>query len=177
MGSLSLLQGTFPTQESNPGLLHCRWFLYQLSYQGSPPYLVFMMQFKQCPFLEPSHLLPQPKGSLPPCSPSTLIAGIFVFAFGCIMQHMESYFPDHGIEPELALEEQSLNHRTPREVPECCYNTYGKELSLFSSSTPLLVCEFSEELPRLLVFFMYLLLTFSSPALPPSSGLENLRMV
>ena len=24
------------TQESNWGLLHCRWILYQLSYQGSP---------------------------------------------------------------------------------------------------------------------------------------------
>ena len=27
--------GVFPTQESNWGLLHCRWILYQLSYQGS----------------------------------------------------------------------------------------------------------------------------------------------
>ena len=75
VGSLSLLQRTFPTQESNPdpphcgqclhqlnhkgspiilewvaypfsrssqprnlnwGLLHCRWILYHLSYQGSP---------------------------------------------------------------------------------------------------------------------------------------------
>ena len=35
MGSLSLLQRIFPTQESNRGLLHCRWSLYQLSYQGS----------------------------------------------------------------------------------------------------------------------------------------------
>ena len=34
-GSLSLLQGIFPTQGSNPGLPHCRWILYQLSYQGS----------------------------------------------------------------------------------------------------------------------------------------------
>ena len=31
VGSLSLLQGIFPTQGSNPGLLHCRWILYQLS--------------------------------------------------------------------------------------------------------------------------------------------------
>ena len=30
--SLSLLQGIFPTQGSNPGLLHCRWILYQLSH-------------------------------------------------------------------------------------------------------------------------------------------------
>ena len=36
VGSLSLLQGIFPTQESNWGLLHCRWILYQLSYEGSP---------------------------------------------------------------------------------------------------------------------------------------------
>ena len=35
VGSLSLLQGIFPTQGSNPGLLHCR-ILYQLSYEGSP---------------------------------------------------------------------------------------------------------------------------------------------
>ena len=34
--SLSLLQEIFPTQELNWGLLHCRWILYQLSYQGSP---------------------------------------------------------------------------------------------------------------------------------------------
>ena len=34
-GSLSLLQGIFPTQESNQHLLHCRQILYQLSYPGS----------------------------------------------------------------------------------------------------------------------------------------------
>ena len=31
-----LLQGIFPTQESNPGLPHCRQMLYRLSHQGSP---------------------------------------------------------------------------------------------------------------------------------------------
>ena len=45
VGSLSLLQGIFPTQGSNPGLPtegsnpglpHCRQILYQLSHQGSP---------------------------------------------------------------------------------------------------------------------------------------------
>ena len=36
MGSLSLVQGIFLTQGSHPGLLHCRWILYQLSYQESP---------------------------------------------------------------------------------------------------------------------------------------------
>ena len=37
VGSLSLLQGNFPTQGSNPGLPHCRQILYQLSHQGSQP--------------------------------------------------------------------------------------------------------------------------------------------
>ena len=36
VGSHSLLQGIFPTQESNPGLTHCRQILYCLSHQGSP---------------------------------------------------------------------------------------------------------------------------------------------
>ena len=36
VGSLSFLQGIFPTQESNPGLPHCRWILYHLSHKGSP---------------------------------------------------------------------------------------------------------------------------------------------
>ena len=35
VGSLSLLQGIFPTQESNWGLLHCRQILYQLAYQAN----------------------------------------------------------------------------------------------------------------------------------------------
>ena len=39
MGSLSLLQGIFPTQGSNPGLLHCRQILYQLNHKGSPKVL------------------------------------------------------------------------------------------------------------------------------------------
>ena len=36
VGSLSLLQGIFPIQGSNPGLLHYRQILYQLSHQESP---------------------------------------------------------------------------------------------------------------------------------------------
>ena len=35
VGSLSLLQGVFPTQESNRGLLNCRWILYQLNHKES----------------------------------------------------------------------------------------------------------------------------------------------
>ena len=36
VGSLSLLQGIFLIQGSNPGLPYCRWILYQLSHKGSP---------------------------------------------------------------------------------------------------------------------------------------------
>ena len=36
VGSLSLLQQIFLTQELNWGLLHCRRIVYQLSYEGSP---------------------------------------------------------------------------------------------------------------------------------------------
>ena len=36
VGSLSLLQGIFPTQGSKPGLLHCKWILHQLIHQGNP---------------------------------------------------------------------------------------------------------------------------------------------
>ena len=36
VGCHALFQGVFPTQESNPGLLHCRRILHWLSHQGSP---------------------------------------------------------------------------------------------------------------------------------------------
>ena len=38
VGSLSLLQGIFPTQGSNPGLPHCRWICYQLSHREAQEY-------------------------------------------------------------------------------------------------------------------------------------------
>ena len=36
VGCHFLFQRIFPTQELNPGLLHCRQILYQLSYKGIP---------------------------------------------------------------------------------------------------------------------------------------------
>jgi len=36
VGSISLLHGILPTQRSNPGLLHCKWIIYQLSHKGNP---------------------------------------------------------------------------------------------------------------------------------------------
>ena len=46
MGSLSLLQGIFPTQGSNPGLPHYSWIFYQLSHKGSPR----IMEWVEDPF-------------------------------------------------------------------------------------------------------------------------------
>ena len=43
VGSLSLLQGIFLTRGSNPGFLHCRWILYQLSQR-----LDAILQFAVC---------------------------------------------------------------------------------------------------------------------------------
>ena len=38
VGTLPLLQPIFPTQESNQGLLHCRWILYQLATREAQEY-------------------------------------------------------------------------------------------------------------------------------------------
>ena len=69
VGSLSLLQGIFPTQGPNPGLLQCGQILYQLSHKGSPR----LLEWVAYPL---SSALPNPRiepgspalqvGSLPP---------------------------------------------------------------------------------------------------------------
>ena len=43
VGCHALFQGIFPTQGSNPGILHCRWILYHLSHQGSPSHVYTYM--------------------------------------------------------------------------------------------------------------------------------------
>ena len=52
-GSLSLLQGIFPTQGSNQGHLHYRWILYQLSYWESPRYSKWPQSWPLWPSLLP----------------------------------------------------------------------------------------------------------------------------
>ena len=61
VGSLSLLQGIFLTQGSNPGLPDCRRFLYQLSQKGSPT----ILEWVDYPFSVP---LPNP--GIKPGSPA-----------------------------------------------------------------------------------------------------------
>ena len=56
VGSLSLLQGIFPTQGSNPGLPHCRRILYQLSYpnklRDNPGHLLIQLSTPIVPISE-----------------------------------------------------------------------------------------------------------------------------
>ena len=60
MDGLSLLQWIFPTQELNWGLLHCRWILYQLNYQGSPGW-----HFSHCLYTVRPSLVAQMVKNLP----------------------------------------------------------------------------------------------------------------
>ena len=53
----ALLQRIFPTQGSNPGLLHCSRILYQLINQGSPLRVSSSIQF--CPFCRSVYPTPQ----------------------------------------------------------------------------------------------------------------------
>ena len=46
MGCHFLLQAIFLTQESNPGLLHCRQMLYHLSHQGSQHQTINLLLFQ-----------------------------------------------------------------------------------------------------------------------------------
>ena len=66
VGSLSCLQGIFPTQGSNPGLTHCRQIVYQLSHKGSPR----MLEWVAYPFFSRSS---QPRNR----TQVSHIAGIF----------------------------------------------------------------------------------------------------
>ena len=70
VGSLSLLQGIFPTQGSNPGLLHFRQILYHLSHRKNNRFLWFSItaaaaakSLQSCP------ALCDPIDSSPPGSP------------------------------------------------------------------------------------------------------------
>ena len=74
VGCLSLLQGIFPIQELNQGLLHCRWILFQLNYQGIP--WAYSIQFSS-----------DTQSCLTLCNP---------------MNHSTPGFPVHHQLPELA---------------------------------------------------------------------------
>ena len=45
VGCHSLLQGVFPTQGLNPGLLHCRWILYHLNHEFRKAWMKWLSSF------------------------------------------------------------------------------------------------------------------------------------
>ena len=84
----ALLQGIFPIQGSNPGLLHCRQILYQLSHPSGPtpgPIPVLCLVAQSCPTLCNPMDCRQPGSSVRGDSPSrntgegchALLQGIF----------------------------------------------------------------------------------------------------
>ena len=88
VGSLSLLQGIFPTQGSNPGLPHCRWILYQLSHKGSPR----ILEWVAYPFSSGSS---QPRNQ----TRVSCIAGIIIALFFC----------NEGISKEYHITQQYIS--------------------------------------------------------------------
>ena len=76
VGSYSLLQGIFPTQVSNPGLLHRRWILYWLSHS---------MNIRCCKMARQNvcnkYLLQASKQSHNPTSVEGLSVGMIIYNF------------------------------------------------------------------------------------------------
>ena len=99
VGGLSLLQGIFPTQGLNPGLLHCRQILYRLIHKASLRTLEWVAYLFS-------------RGSSQPRNQTgvSCIAGGFFTSWA-----LSSLTSDLARSP--ALEAWSLNHWTTREVP------------------------------------------------------------
>ena len=87
VGSHSLLQGTFPTQGSNPGLLHCRQILCHVNHQGRfpPPQNILIAQQTFC------HLVVRTKLIFP---------GLFFFSldYDCGLVACEHVIADQKLE-------------------------------------------------------------------------------
>ena len=75
VGCYTLLQGIFPTQGSNPSLLHCRQILYHLNHQGSPRILQWVA------YLFSRGIFPTQVDSLPSEPPGKPVY-LFRFGFG-----------------------------------------------------------------------------------------------
>ena len=73
-GSLSLLQGIFPVQGSNPGLLHCRQILYQLSHRSSIQIQIYYLSHQGSPQIyTPVHCHQQEEFPQMPSDPKVLL--------------------------------------------------------------------------------------------------------
>ena len=99
VGSLSLLQGIFPIQGSNPGLPHCRQILYQLSHNGSPR----ILEWVAYPFSRVSSQLRNPTGIS--CIAGKMHAKCLLMwlVWDCIFQGVLSRSLRRGLWPLLPL--------------------------------------------------------------------------
>ena len=114
VGSLSLLQGIFPTQGSNPGLTHCGQILYQLSHKESPRILEWVAD----PFSSRSS---QPRNWT---GLSCIAGGFFTnWAIREALVSVVKIIPNHFLElfcrMKALLDTQPLNQLEPKER-WCC---------------------------------------------------------
>ena len=106
VGCHAFLQGIFPNQGSNPGLLHCRWILYQLSHQGIPTILEWIAYPFSRDLLDPGIELESPAlqtDSLPVVCGSVQFSSV---AQSCptlcdLMNHSTPGLPVHCQLPEF----------------------------------------------------------------------------
>ena len=110
VGSHSLLQGIFPTQGSNLGLLHYRWILYLLSHGGSPG---AVFQCVSCSVMSDS-LRPHgiwPARLLCPWNSPGKNTGVGCHSF------IQGIFPTQGSNLGLLHCRQILHHLSHKESP------------------------------------------------------------
>ena len=94
VGSHSIIQGIFPTQGSNPGLLCCRRTLYQLSHKGSPR----ILEWVAYPFSMGS-----PNPGIEPGSTTLRVDPLPTDPLGkpCSSSLLQGIFPTRGLNPGL----------------------------------------------------------------------------
>ena len=127
VGSLSLLQGIFPTQWLNPGLPCCTRILYQLNHKASPRILEWVAD----PFSRGSSW-PR-KGTRPSCIAGrffTKDAGKFWHLY-LKTEHYAMYLNELKVDHRLKC--KTWNYGTPKENTGDTFVTLGKD---FSDTTP-----------------------------------------
>ena len=82
VGCHALLQGIFPIQGSNPGLLHCKWILYHLSHKGSPYLLTTVFTRNSSEGVSSHRVNPAPRSSLVLSGQKTLIRQTAITGLG-----------------------------------------------------------------------------------------------
>ena len=93
VGSLSLLQGFFPTQGLNPCLLHCRRILYQLNHKGSPGISQSLLKFMSTEPVMSHLILCHPLLLLPSTFPSIRVFSNGGWLFTAGHQSIGAWFP------------------------------------------------------------------------------------